>query len=146
MALTVIPLHAGETPRDRRLREGFFALFGGPMAWFVQLTAGYALESESCYPGWERRVALPSALGWTRAAMVAVMLAACLTSLLALARSLRAHRISTQARQDEAAGAVRTAADRTCFLALWGIIFSAGFAVASVLTLIAFFLLPRCAG
>ena len=45
-----------------------------------------------------------------------------------------------------AAEAVRVGAQRTCFLALWGIIFSAGAAVGSVLILAAYFVLPQCAG
>ena len=41
---------------------------------------------------------------------------------------------------------IRVAAHRTCFLALWGMIFGAGAAVGSVITFIAYFVLPRCAG
>jgi hypothetical protein len=32
-----------------KLHETFFALFGGPIAWFLQLCAGFALSSEPCF-------------------------------------------------------------------------------------------------
>lgn len=144
--MNVVPLHTEPPAREGRVRESFFALFGAPLAWFVQLCAGYSLASEPCYPGSERRLTLPPHLGWTRSAMLAVMLAACLVSLFALARSLSNYRRSAGEMQRSPAEIIRPGADRTCFLALWGIIFGAGFAVASAMTLAAHLLLPRCAG
>jgi hypothetical protein len=35
---------------------------------------------------------------------------------------------------------------RTRFLALWGTVFGAAFAIAAAFTAVAFFILPRCAG
>lgn len=133
-------------PESGPLHESFFGLFGGPIAWFVQHCAGYALASEACYPGRERRIALPAPLTWTRAAIALVMLTACVIALLALASSVRSYRRSSSEMQRNPAKAVRIAAGRTCFLALWGIIFGAGFAAASVITFVAYFVLPRCAG
>jgi hypothetical protein len=46
----------------------------------------------------------------------------------------------------DAAEVIRGDAERTCFLARWGIIFGAGAAVGSVITLLAYFVLPQCAG
>jgi hypothetical protein len=140
------PLHAQPRSTAGRPRESFFALFGAPLAWFVQLCAGYALATQSCYPGSERRVRLPPHLDWTRAAIAGVMIAACIIALLALAASLRAYRQSSEVLQRDPREVIALGADRTCFLSLWGIIFSAGFALASVLTFIAYFVLPRCAG
>lgn len=146
MDTAVAPEPTQPGPDAWQLRESFFGLFGGPIAWFVQHCAGYALASEACYPGHERRIALPAPLAWTRAAIAAVMLAACVIALLALASSVRSYRQSSSEMQRDPAAVLRTAADRTCFLALWGIIFGAGFAAASVITFIAYFVLPRCAG
>lgn len=137
-------------PRPRREapqpHESFFGLFGGPIAWFVQHCAGYALASEACYPGHLRRTALPASLAWTRAAIAAVMLGACVIALLALVSSVRSYRRSSSDMRREPADVMRVSADRTCFLSLWGMIFGAGFAAASVITFIAYFVLPRCAG
>jgi hypothetical protein len=127
-----------------RLHERFFALFAGPLAWIMQLYACYALASQPCYPGSERRLTLPPQLSWTRAAIAIVMIAACLVSLLALASSLRAYRNANDMRPD--VEPLREEAQRTCFLALWGIVFGAGAAVGSVIALVAYFVLPQCAG
>jgi len=146
MNTSVVALHTQPREEAGRLHESFFALFAGPLAWVVQLYSGYALASQACYPGSERRLALPAHLGWTRAAIAIVMLAACLVSLLALASSLRSYRRSAGAMGCDSAEPIRAAAQRTCFLALSGMVFSAGAAVGSVLTFFAYFVLPQCAG
>jgi len=128
------------------LHESFFALFAGPLAWILQIYASYALASEACYPGSQRRVTLPAHLAWTRPAIAIIMIAACLICLFALARSLRSYRRSAGEMRPGAAVVIRAGAERTCFLALWGIIFSAGAAVGSILTFLAYFVLPQCAG
>jgi hypothetical protein len=143
---TAEALHARPRQEAARLHESFFALFGGPLAWVVQLYSGYALASQACYPGFERRLTLPAHLGWTRAAIAIVMIAASLISLLALASSLRSYKRSTGEMGRDGADVIAVAAQRTCFLALWGIIFSAGAAVGSILTFLAYFVLPQCAG
>jgi hypothetical protein len=146
MSTPGVALHTRPREERGRLRESFFALFAGPLAWLVQLYAGYALASESCYPGSERRLTLPAHLAWTRPAIAIVLIAACLVSLLASASSLRAYRRSADVMRGDPTEAVRSDAQRTCFLALWGMIFGAGAAVGSVLILLAYFMLPQCAG
>jgi O-antigen/teichoic acid export membrane protein len=146
MNTPVVALHTQPREERRDLHASFFALFAGPLAWLAQLYVGYALASQSCYPGSERRLTLPAHLVWTRPAIAIVMIAACLVSLLALASSLRSYRRSADAMRPDAAEVARTAAQRTCFLALWGGIFGAGAAVGSVLILVAYFVLPQCAG
>ena len=146
MNTPVVALHTQPRAEQGELHESFFALFAGPLAWLVQLYAGYVLASQSCFPGSERRLTLPAHLVWTRPAIAAVVVAACLVSLLALASSLRSYRRSTDAMRPDADEVSRTAAQRTCFLALWGGIFGAGAALGSVLILVAYFVLPQCAG
>jgi O-antigen/teichoic acid export membrane protein len=146
MNTSVVALRTQPREQAGRRHERFFALFAGPLAWIVQLYSGYALASQACYPGSERRLALPAHLGWTRAAIAIVMIAACLVSLLALASSLRSYRRSAEEMRRDAAAVTHESAQRTCFLALWGIIFGAGAAVGSALTLLAYFVLPQCAG
>jgi hypothetical protein len=146
MNTPVVALHTQPRAEARRLHERFFALFAGPLAWIVQLYSGYALASQACYPGSERRLTLPAHLGWTRAAIAIVMIAACLVSLLALASSLRSYRRSADEMRGDTTKVTHGGAQRTCFLSLWGIIFGAGAAIGSVLTLLAYFVLPQCAG
>jgi hypothetical protein len=145
MNTPAVALHT-EVRRAGGLFESLFPLVASPLAWLVQLYAGYALASQSCFPGSERRLALPARLGWTRAAIAVVMIAACLVSLLALASALRSHRRSRGETRLDLGEVIRTTAERTCFLSLWGIIFGAGAASGSVLTLLAYFVLPPCAG
>jgi hypothetical protein len=138
-----------EDPQPRgeaRLHESFFALFAGPLAWILQIYASYALASQSCYGGSERRLTVPAHLGWTRPAIAIVMIAACLVCLLAMATSLRCYRRSAAEMRRDTSEATRSGAQRTCFLALWGTIFGAGGAVGSILILLAYFLMPQCAG
>jgi hypothetical protein len=146
MNTSVVALHKQPRERAGRRHESFFALFAGPLAWVVQLYSGYALASQACYPGSERRLTLPAHLGWTRATIAIVMIAACLVSLLALASSLRSYRRSAAEMRGDAAELIHGGAQRTCFLSLWGIIFGAGAAVGTLLTLLAYFVLPQCAG
>jgi hypothetical protein len=139
-------LHTQPRGQTAGPHERFLALFAGPLAWIVQLYAGYALASQACYPGSERRLTLPAHLGWTRAAIPIVMVAACLVSLLAFASSVRSYRRSADEMRRNAAEVIHGAAQRTCFLALWGSVFGAGAAVGSILALLAYFVLPQCAG
>jgi hypothetical protein len=145
MAMNLIALHTEPRRAGGRL-DGLCSLVAAPIAWVAQIYAGYALASEACYPGSERRLKLPAHLVWTRAAIALVMIAACLVSLLALASSLRSYRRSRNEVGLDLGEVIRTAAQRTSFLSLWGIIFSAGAAGGSLLTHMAYFLLPQCAG
>ena len=90
---------------------------------------------------------LPAHLVWTRAGHCDRH-DRCLSRdlLLALASSLRSYRRSADETRRDPTEAVRSNAQRTCFLALWGMIFGAGAAVGSVLILLAYFVLPPCAG
>jgi hypothetical protein len=118
-------------PAPGRLRESFFGLFGGPLAWFVQLCCGFALASQPCFLGGTRVAAPPPALQWTWPAMIFLMAAAVAIALLSLLVSWRTFTRST---------------GRTRFLALWGILLGGSFALAAAFTAVAFLTLPRCAG
>jgi hypothetical protein len=145
---TDAPLSAHPAPKRRakRLRESFFALFGGPIAWFVQLNLGYGLASQPCFRDGERTLAPRWFPDWTWAAMIALMILACAIALLAALVSWRAYART----EEEAAGdhrhVLEVGSGRTRFLALWGVVLGAGAAFATLLTAVAFFVLPRCAG
>ena len=129
-----------------RLHESFFALFGGPIAWFVQLNVGFALASQPCFRNGERTVMPQWMPDWTWEAMIALMILACAVALLAALVSWRAWARTG----DEAAGdhrhVLEVGSGRTRFLALWGVVLGTGSALATALTAVAFFFLPRCAG
>lgn len=146
MNTPAVALHTQPREQAGGPHESFFALFAGPLAWIVQLYAAYALASQACYPGSERRSTLPPHLAWTRPAIAILVVGACLVSLLAFARSLRSYRRSADEMRRNAVEIIHGGAQRTCFLALWGTVFGAGAAVGSILTLLAYFVLPQCAG
>jgi hypothetical protein len=140
--------NAHPAPQAQRVtpHESLFALLGGPLAWYLQLCAGYALASQPCFHGGLRVTAPLRAAPWTRSAMILVMLAAVTVALLALFISWRAYR---RAQSESAGGAVHLSemgSGRTRFLALWGMVLGASFAVATAMSAVAFITLPRCAG
>jgi hypothetical protein len=106
-----------------------FAVFGGPLAWFLQLNAGFALASNPCFFDNQRSVVPQLAHDWTFPAMVRIAVAAVAVSIVATLMAWRAYRL----------GRIR-------FLALWGLCLGTGSAILIVVTALAFFLLPRCAG
>ena len=126
-----------------------FRLFGGPLAWFVQLCAGYALASEPCFQRRRTASPLPAALRWTRSAMVVALdrrHCDCARSLCCV--SWRA----IDARDDETAGRciatlLEAGAAAPAFLRLWGMILGLRLRIVDrALTAVAFMVLPRCAG
>jgi hypothetical protein len=135
-------------PQAQRVtpHESLFALLGGPLAWYLQLCAGYALASQPCFRGGLRVTAPPDAAQWTWPAMILAMAAAVTVALLALLISWRAYRRT----QSEAPGGAEHLSEmgsgRTRFLALWGMMLGASFAVATAMSAVAFITLPRCAG
>ena len=66
--------------------------------------------------------------------------------LVALHQRLLANHCTLVAKQDESDVVMEVGSGRTRFLALWGIFLGAGAAVTIVLTAVAFWVLPRCAG
>ena len=128
------------------LGEMFFGVLGGPLAWFIQLCAGYALASAPCFRDGIRVSAPLPVLQWTRPAMVIAMLASMAIALLALGVSWRAFRRTQQEAGDGSVQLLEMGTGRTRFLALWGVLLGGAFAIATAMTAVAFILLPRCAG
>ena len=126
--------------------QSAFGLLGGPGAWFAQLCAGYAMASWPCFPREEHRVLPEAGYAWTWTAIVAVSVVAIGISFAAFAVSRRTYeRVQSESRGGHQ-HLVDVGSGRTRFLALWGMVLGASFAVATAMTLIAFFVLPRCAG
>ncbi|HEY2683059.1 MAG TPA: hypothetical protein VGI93_06095 [Steroidobacteraceae bacterium] len=129
-----------------RLWERFFRLFGGPLAWFLQLNAGFALASQPCFHAGERRAFLAGGTDWSFIAMVVLMGIAVAIALLAALVAWSAYRRGLDESEAAQAHATKAEARYTRFLAFWGVCLGLGFALATVLTAVAFVVLPRCAG
>jgi hypothetical protein len=127
-------------------RQSLFGLFGGPLAWYLQLCAGYALASQPCFRGGLGVTAPLRTEQWTWPAMILAMLTAVAVALLALLVSWRTF-VRTRAEGSGGVTHMIEAGDsRTQFLALWGVLLGAAFALAAAISAVAFITLPRCAG
>ncbi len=135
-------------PHARKLStgSGFFILFGGPIAWFVQLCGSVALLGWPCFPTTDRFAVPVVHYGWSRTAAV-VLLLLCLA--IALASALVALAKFRQVR-DEAEGGnaalIEIGHGRTRFTALWGAVLGFSFALAIAVTAIPFLMVSQCAG
>jgi hypothetical protein len=126
--------------------ENVFGLIGGPLAWFVQLNVGFALASWPCFPKDQRGLLPAAGLAWTWPAMIIGMGAAVAIALAAVLVSWRRFRAT---RAELAAGPdalIEAGGGRARFLALWGMLLGGTFGLATLLTSVAFIVLPRCAG
>ncbi|HEY4212599.1 MAG TPA: hypothetical protein VGM84_14055 [Steroidobacteraceae bacterium] len=115
--------------------ESAFGLWGGPGAWFLQLCAGFALSSSpSC--------------GYAAAGAVAELLSLA-ALILAIAALVGSGRILMRTRDEGPGGhshLLEAGAGRTRFLGMWGLVLGAAFAVATIFSVPAYLILPRCAG
>jgi hypothetical protein len=128
------------------VRESFFALFAGPIAWFLQLCVGYGLASEACFRDGTRTVAPVSSLQWTWPAMILITFAAVIVGLLSMLASWRAFSRTRAEATDDSHRLLESGSGRTRFLALWGMMLGGVFALTAAMTFLAFVTLPRCAG
>jgi hypothetical protein len=128
-----------------RLTESFFAVFAGPIMWFLQLTMGFALVTEPCFNAGEP-AAVPGLVNRMHTAALGLVVLAWAVSLVAAWVAWRAY----QRTEDEGHGdhrhVMEVGTGRTRFLALWGVILGIGSAVATSFTAVALFVLPRCGG
>ncbi|HEX3950192.1 MAG TPA: hypothetical protein VHW95_10120 [Steroidobacteraceae bacterium] len=124
----------------------FFLLFGGPLAWFLQLNAGFALATQPCFLDNQRFPAPRLSLVWSWPAMIWLLIAALAIALLSVLTAWRAYQRTKTESSGDHLHLMEIGSGRNRFIALWGICFGAGSAVVILMTLVAFFVLPRCAG
>jgi hypothetical protein len=129
-----------------KITVGFFAVFGGPLAWFAQLYGGFALASQPCVvDGMHMTEPLANAQ-WTGPAMIVLMVASLLVAIGSFAVAWqsfnRAHTTAPGAQQHDSGDA---GPGRSRFLAGWGMLLAGVFALATAMSAIGFFMLPRCA-
>jgi hypothetical protein len=127
--------------RDRvAVWETMLGLAGGPLAWIVQLVAGYAIVVAPCYTGPDRDAAGQASL-WVVALYLfclALALAGGLVSLIVYRRT----RGETEHSED---ALVEGGHGRTRFLALWGMLLGFGFAGVILVNGVALVGVPACA-
>lgn len=116
------------------------SLVGAPLAWFIEICAGYALASAPCFEPLERIPTIAAAAPWTMSALLGVCAAS--TAIAFLGSSLCYRMLQRTQRESEDS----LSRARTRFLARWGMLIGTAFAIASILVVPAYALLPRCAG
>jgi predicted histidine transporter YuiF (NhaC family) len=121
-------------------------VLGGPLAWYLQLCSGYALASQPCFRDGLRMAAPLRTAQWTWPAMILIMIAAMVVALLALLVSWRTFQRTRTEASGDAAHLSEVGSGRTRYLALWGVLLGAAFALATAISAVAFMTLPRCAG
>jgi hypothetical protein len=126
--------------------ESIFGLLGAPLAWLLQLDAAYAMASWPCFPKDHRQPLPDAAFAWTAPAMLIAMLAAVAIALAAVLVSWRSYRRTRGEGGGGAQQLLQAGTGRTRFLALWGMLLGAGFAIATLAGAFAVMVLPRCAG
>lgn len=135
-------------PHARKLstRLAFFILFGGPVAWLVQLCGSVALLGWACFPTTDRFLTPVVHYGWTRGAAVGLLFVCLGVSLASGFIALSAFR---EVRDEKAGGKselVEIGHGRTRFTALWGAVLGFSFAVAIAATAVPFLMVAQCAG
>ena len=145
--MTDEPLTHHPSPKRGRV-GGFelaFALWGGPLAWFVQLNVNYALVAQPCFPGPNRNLELPGEAQWAFVAAVVVYL---LLLAVAVAAGLLSVRLFQRTR-DETVGSdtdvEEAGTGRTRFLSYWGMLLGFGFAVVILVNAAGLIMVPPCA-
>jgi hypothetical protein len=123
-----------------------FGVVGGPGAWYLQLCIGDWLANGPCFSNRERYLAPSHALAWTGPALIVLLLACVLIALGAFLVSLRIYRATSSSATVTTDLSPSMNVPRVRFMAYWGMVFGAGFCVATLLTAVAFVTLPRCSG
>ena len=113
-------------PATRRrivpLRTLWFGIFGAPLAWALQLIAGYSLVAHNCFP---KDVPLNApAFGPARMTAVIVTAALVLVALGALAAAIHSWREMRHHHDAERGGVLEVTAGRARFMAFGGILLS----------------------
>ena len=121
-------------------------LYTGPLAWLVQLCVGEMMTSWPCFPDMERRTAPIAGYEWTWLGAIVVLI---LCAVAACVAGLLAWRKFGEVREEREGGhdaLVEIGHGRTRFVSLWAAYLGMGFALATLVTLVAFALVPRCLG
>jgi hypothetical protein len=138
-----------EHPSPHRGRVSLVALLLGlgigPAAWAAQLMLGYGLSSYACFPGDQPFEHAPPP-GWSgeRPGLLAVNLACLVVALAGCWISWASWRSTRQEKGGGSEALLRRGEGRSRFLALCGLLASAGFAVAILFDTAAILGVPAC--
>jgi len=118
----------------------------GPLAWFIELCSNYGLASWSCFPKEYRGITPIEGAAWSGPTIIGLWIACIVVALLALLTSWRLFRGTREAREKDYYHLIEDGDGRLAFLALWGMLLSGGALITLIADVVAFVVLPRCAG
>jgi hypothetical protein len=124
----------------------FFAVFGPPIAWFIQLNVNYALDSHRCFPHDAPRSDLLPGWEGVGTALLTINIAAILVALAAAVVSLRVWRATSKDHPPIDYEFLPPPVGRTRFLAICGTLTGFGFTAATIFNLAALLVVPTCPG
>ncbi len=144
------PLSLSHSPAPHAERVGLwriaFGITAGPVAWFIQVCAGEALATEPCFPDGQRYPMPPTSLDWSWPALVILLVLCVLLAFAAFLTSWRTYQATCAEDADRHGSLMDEGLGRTRFMALWGLLYGAGFCLVTLFTLVGYIALPRCAG
>lgn len=143
MTTSYAPTHPAPQRHRRAGPYLWLGVFGGPLAWSVQLIAAYALIAHFCFPG--RFPVAEATIGGLRVIGLVVSAAAFLLTLWALIVALRSWEHVRQNEDRERHGVLEVGEGRTRFMSLAGVIVSGVFLFAVLLTTAPLVFAPLCA-
>jgi MFS family permease len=120
----------------------WFGLFGGHVAWSIQMLVNSALVSHSCYP--EREPLTTPSLGGTWGITIGVSVLALVIGGAALLTAVRSWRATQHELEGTQHGLLETGEGRTRFMAFAGILLSGLFTMAIILNAVALFTTHPC--
>jgi hypothetical protein len=116
---------------------GLFSVFGGPVAWYVQLCGGFALATQSCVVDGVHAAEPLTHMQWAGPAMTGLMAVSFLVSLGSFGVAWQGFKRAE----------TRTPGlGRSRFMAIWGMLLASVFALATAMTAVGFWMIPRCTG
>lgn len=140
--MTPIPSQPVAPLQLKRSRWLWFALFGAPAAWSVQLLVNYPLAAHFCYPG-TMPLNTPT-FGGLRATLIAVNMLMLLTTLAAGAAAI----VTWRAARNRMAGShdpvLEDGSGRVRYMAYAGMLFSGLFLIAVLMSAMPLFIVPMC--
>ena len=141
-------LHAPAHPAPHRDRVGpsalAFGVIAGPLAWGVHLLVNYGIASHACFPGNVTRSAPPRGSDWLWPLLIGSDVIAIAIAAFAALISYRSWRITRREFSGHADKLIEIGESRTRFLALWGMMISAGFMVAMAFDVVGLWVVPIC--
>lgn len=134
------------TPAPAAGRAGIWSLLlilsGAPLAWSVQIAAGYGFAAYACYP--KRESLAQPVIAGLHTGLLVLSVAAIIVALLCALLAYRAWRATRDETQGNHHDLLEVGEGRTRFMALCALISSIGFAIALLLTTSVLVLVSPC--